>query len=139
VGAFRAIGARNLMVQINPSETWETAGQFFIYHDKTVASLKDAVEKRVRYISLAGVNFGYSRYNYDLFLEVIRPHLNLAADVQTLRKSLVPDQIADPATPEEVKAWLLEQQARIKKARAELPMPLNVAGRPAFFGSASEG
>lgn len=139
VGAFREIGARNLMVQINPSETWETAGQFFIYHDKTVASLKDAVDKRVRYISLAGVNFGYNRYNYDLFLEVIRPHLNLAPDVETLRKSIVSDDIVNPATAREVKAWLLEQRARIKKARDDLPIPLNSAGRPAFFGSAPEG
>ncbi|HOW71181.1 MAG TPA: hypothetical protein PKY77_11315 [Phycisphaerae bacterium] len=107
--AFRAAGARNMMVQINPSEMEKPAGQFFIYHDKTVAFLQDVVRKRVRYVSLAGVNFGYSRYNYDLFLEVIRPHLALAPDVETLRRTLQPDQVAEPATKDDVRKWLIEQ------------------------------
>lgn len=111
VEAFRAVGARNMMVQINPSEIVGAAGQFFIYHDKTVAFLQDAVRNRVGYLSLAGVNFGYNRYNYDLFLEVIRPHLNLASDLQTLRKTLQPDQIAAPASKEEVRAWLEQERA----------------------------
>jgi hypothetical protein len=72
------------MVQINPSEMEKTAGQFFIYHKETVASLQEIVKKKVRFVSLAGVNFGYSRYNYDLFLEVIRPHLALAPNLEVL-------------------------------------------------------
>lgn len=141
VAAFRGIGARNLMVQINPSETWGAAGQFFIYHDKTVASLKSAVDERVRYLCLAGVNFGYSRYNYDLFLEVIRPHLNLAPDVATLRETLVPDQIREPASKDDVRQWMARQAAAAKAREAgrELPVPRNVAGRPMYFGSAPEG
>ncbi len=107
VDAFRAMGARNMMVQVNPSETWGNGGQFFIYHDRTVDSLKDVVRKRVRYLSLAGVNYGYSHYNYDFFLDVIRPHLKLVRTVEELRKTLVKDRIATPPTEEDVKRWLL--------------------------------
>ncbi|MBN1417731.1 MAG: hypothetical protein JXP34_03090 [Planctomycetes bacterium] len=114
VDAFRKEGARNMMVQINPSEIADGAGQFFIYHDKTVAFLKDAVRKRVPYISLAGVNFGYNRYNYDLFLEVLRPHLALAPSVAALRASLLDDEIVRPATKEDVRAWLAERKAKRK-------------------------
>jgi hypothetical protein len=94
------------MVQINPSELEKPAGQFFIYHRETVASLQEVVRKQVRYVSLAGVNFGYSRYNYDLFLDVIRPHLALAPDLETLRKSLRPDEITGTTTKDDVAKWL---------------------------------
>jgi len=107
VPAFRKMGARNMMVQINPSETAEKGGQFFIYHERTVKWLKDVVRHRVRYLSLAGVNFGYSRYNYGLFLEIIRPHLNLAKTLSEIRSSLRPDQIKQKATKENVRRWLL--------------------------------
>jgi hypothetical protein len=140
VEAFRDAGARNLMVQINPSEIESKAGQFFIYHERTVDFLKDVVGKRVRYLSLAGVNFGYSRYNYDLFLEVVRPHLALADDVQELRASMVPDEIAEPVTKEEVRAGLVEEKVRrAKRLTPEPPLPLNAAGRPAVFGEVGEG
>lgn len=139
VGAFRAMGARNMMVQINPSETAERAGQFFIYHEKTVDFLQDAVRKRVRYLSLAGVNFGYSRYNYDLFLEVVRPHLRLARNLGELRRSVVRDAIPEPATKSDVRKWLLEERRKAAKSRREPPLPLNKAGRPAFFGAAPQG
>lgn len=139
VEAFRMIGARNMMVQINPSETEDTAGQFFIYHDKTVAFLQDAVRERVRYLSLGGVNFGYSRYNYDLFLDVIRPHLALARDPEALRASIRPDAIVAPATREDVRAWLLEQKRKTAEERRDPPIPRNPAGRPACFGEAREG
>lgn len=99
VEPFRRIGARNMMVQINPSELARPAGQFFIYHDETVAFLQDVVKKRVRYLSLAGVNFGYNRYNYDLFLEIVRPHLALAPNMEALRKTLLPDDASTPTTP----------------------------------------
>lgn len=109
IDAFREVGASNMMVQINPSEIEEVGGQFFIFHDKTVAWLQDAVRRRVRYLSLAGVNYGYSRYNYDLFLDVIRPHLALKRNLQAVRETLVADRIAEPTTKEDVRAWLLEQ------------------------------
>ncbi len=126
VEAFRAMGAKNLMVQINPCETAEKGGQFFIFHEKTVDFLQDVVKKRIRYLSLAGINFGYSRYNYDLFLEVIRPHLKLARSVEELRNTIVPDTILKPAMKSEVRAGLLG-------------IPLNPAGRPAIFGETDEG
>lgn len=106
IDAFRAIGARNMMVQINPSELLKPAGQFFIYHQETVAALKDVVSKRVRYLSLAGVNFGYQRYNYDLLLEVIRPHLDLAPDLATLRASLRAEKVEGTVSKAAVRAWL---------------------------------
>ena len=139
VDAFRAMGARNMMVQINPCEIDKKAGQFFIYHDKTVDFLKDAVRKKVRYLSLAGVNFGYNRYNYDLFLEVVRPHLDLVTDLKSLRASLIPDEVAEPATAAEVKAGLLKEKRELMKQRQESqPIPLNKAGRPAVFGETRE-
>lgn len=112
IDAFRATGARNLMVQINPSEMEKPAGQFFIYHKETVASLQEIVRKKVRFVSLAGVNFGYSRYNYDLFLEVIRPHLALAPDLAALRKSLQPDEVTGSTTKADVAKWLSELQKK---------------------------
>ena len=134
------MGARNMMVQINPSEIREGAGQFFIYHRETVGFLKDAVRKKVRYLSLAGVNYGYSRYNYDLFLDVIRPHLDLAEDVRALRASIVPDEITEPATPVTVRKGLLEErrEALEKRRGKEPPIPLNAAGRPSLFGETRE-
>lgn len=135
VEAFRAMGARNMMVQINPSEIEGKAGQFFVYHDKTVDFLKDAVRKKVRYLSLAGVNFGYSRYNYDLFLEVIRPHLGLARNVKELRASLRTDEIIDIVSKDDVAAALREEKMTLLRKRWEnQPLPLNKAGRPAVFG-----
>jgi hypothetical protein len=140
IEAFRDTGARNLMVQINPSEIESKAGQFFIYHERTVDFLQDAVGKRVRYLSLAGVNFGYSRYNYDLFLEVVRPHLALAEDVEALRASLLPDEVAEPVTKDEVRAGLVEEKVRRAKSRTkEPPLPLNAAGKSAVFGETGEG
>jgi len=136
VDAFRDIGARNVMVQVNPSETADTAGQFFIYHEKTVAFLKDVVRRRVRYLSLAGVNFGYARYNYELFLEIIRPHLDLARSVEALREGIQRDEIQSPATREEVRDWLLREREKARQARAEPPIPVNAAGRPAYFAEA---
>ena len=142
VDAFRKMGARNMMVQINPCEVGAgAAAHLFLYHDRTVAALKDAVRKRVRYLSLAGVNYGYNRYNYDLFLEVVRSHLRLAPDLASLRRSLVPDQVREPATKEQVKAAIIGERLKKEKAKvaAEGPIPLNPAGRPAFFGQAPEG
>lgn len=139
VGAFREIGARNLMVQINPCETWETGGQYYIYFDKTVASLQDAVDKDVRFLSLAGVNWGYDRRLFDLFLEVVRPHLDLAKTVEEIRESIVPDEIKQPATYSDVEAWITEERLKIERERGDLPIPVNKAGRPAFFGESSEG
>ncbi len=143
IDAFRNMGARNMMVQINPSEIAGKAGQFFIYHDRTVDFLKDAVQKRVRYLSLAGVNFGYNRYNYDLFLEVIRPHLKLAKNVQELRASLLPDQIATPAGKAQVKEDMIQQRKiqrrkRIEKGWRDQKIPMNKANRHAVFGATTE-
>ncbi len=107
VEAFRAMGARNMMVQVNPCEVWGRGGQFFIYYDKTVDSLKDVVKKRVRFLSLAGVNYGYNRYEYDLFLEVVRPHLDLAGNLEELKKAVVKDAIRNPPTEEAVRRWIL--------------------------------
>lgn len=142
VDVFRKIGARNLMAQINPCEIGgHTASHLFIYHDRTVASLKDVVRRRVRYLSLAGVNYGYNRRSFGLFLEVIRPHLRLAPDLAALRRTLEPDAIVQPATREQVAAALIgdrlakEQQ----KVKAEGPLPTNRAGRPACFGRAPRG
>jgi len=112
VDAFRQMGAANVMAQINPSEVSATAGQFFIYHDVTVKQLRDVVAKRVPYLSLAGVNYGYSRYNYDLFLDVIRPHLSLVRDVKELRASLKPETVTDAPTAEEVERGLIELQRK---------------------------
>lgn len=110
---FRDIGARNMMVQINPCEAVRAGAHFFLYYDKTVASLKDVVGKRVRYLSLAGVNYAYSRRDFDLFLDVVRPHLSLAPDVASLRKSIVPDEVSKPASKEEVRAQLLRRRAQL--------------------------
>jgi len=139
VDAFRAQGARNLMVQINPSETAEHGGQFFVYHEKTVTFLEDVVAKRVRYLSLAGVNFGYSRYNYDLFLEIVRPHLKLARTVRQLRAGIVPDQIVNPATEQEVRTGLCKKRAALDARERDPPIPRNAAGRPACSGVAPAG
>ncbi|NUQ70338.1 MAG: hypothetical protein HUU17_05890 [Chthonomonadales bacterium] len=141
VPAFRAIGARNLMVQVNPSEKFEEAGQFFIYHDFTVQLLKDAVAQRLRFLSLAGVNMGYSRYNYDLFLDVIRPHLKLAHSVQELRASVDRTVPADGPGPDEVAADLVAlARSRAEEAlKKESPPPLNSAGRPVCFAQTPDG
>jgi hypothetical protein len=102
VDSFREMGARNMMVQINPCEAGRGTGcHLFLYFDATVNSLKEVVAKRVCYLSLAGANYAYNRRDFDLFLEVIRPHLRLAADMNSLRKSIVPDEIGRPATKEE--------------------------------------
>jgi hypothetical protein len=108
VSAFRDMGARNMMVQINPCEMGPGA-HLFLYYDRTVASLKDIVAKRVRYLSLAGVNYAYSRRDFDLFLDVIRPHLRLAADVPSLRESIVPDEVRQPADQQQVRQQLLQE------------------------------
>ncbi|MCC6124219.1 MAG: hypothetical protein IT426_04610 [Pirellulales bacterium] len=124
VGAFREMGARNMMVQINPCEIGPGACHLFLYFDKTVASLKDVVDKRVPYLSLAGVNYAYNRRDFDLFLDVIRPHLNLAPDVAALRKSIVPDEIEEPIDENEVKRLLLEGAAKEKQpASNQTPGP----------------
>ncbi|MCP5115892.1 MAG: hypothetical protein GY953_34120, partial [bacterium] len=131
IEAFRKVGARNMMVQINPSEAGPAA-HLFLYHDKTVDALEDVVHKRVRYLSLAGVNYGYNRYNYDLFLEVVRPHLRLAPDLVSLRQSSIPDQIGSPLSGEQVKAAMIGDRVKIEeeRVRAEGPLPRNHAGRP---------
>ena len=116
VDAFREMGARNMMVQINPCEAvLGGPAHLFLYFHETVEFLQKAMKKRVRYVSLAGVNYAYSRRDFDLFLEVLRPHLRLASNVDELRKSLVPDEIAAPVTKEDVKAQLLELQEQKKK------------------------
>lgn len=141
IPAFREIGARNLMVQINPSETFEEAGQFFIYHDITVRQLKDVVAQRLRFVSLAGVNYGYNRTNYEQFLEVLRPHLKLARTLDEVRAAL--DTTPPPAKPsaEEVAKALVEiaRQSAAKVLESEPVPPLNPAGRPAWFGETSDG
>ncbi len=141
IPAFRAIGARNLMVQVNPSEKLKEAGQFFIYHDFTVKLLKDVVRQRVRFVSLAGVNFGYRRYNYELFLNVIRPHLKLARSLDEVRAALVLEAPRDAPSIDDVTASLLElarKQAE-ERIRREPPIPLNRVGRPAYFGDTNGG
>jgi len=115
VDDFRKMGARNMMVQINPCEAGQGIGcHLFLYFDDTVRSLKDIVAKRVRYVSLAGVNYAYSRRDFDLFLDVIRPHLKLAKDMESLRASIVPDEVSQPATKQDVRA---EYSARAKATR----------------------
>jgi hypothetical protein len=99
VEPFRAAGAANLMVQINPQEFQPEAGQFFVYHDRTVKILKEVVAKKVTLLSIAGVNYGYSHYNYDLFLDLIRPHLNLVRAVPELRAGLGRNRPARKVTP----------------------------------------
>jgi len=118
VDAFRKMGARNMMVQINPCEAvLGGPAHLFLYFHETVAFLQKAMKKRVRYVSLAGVNYAYSRRDFDLFLDVIRPHLKLAPDVESLRASLQADQVAEPVTKEEVKSQLIELRAKQKKTR----------------------
>jgi hypothetical protein len=119
VDAFRKMGARNMMVQINPCEVGPGGCHLFLYFDDTVKSLKDVVKKRVPYLSLAGVNYAYNRTDFDHFLDVVRPHLALARDVASLRRAIVPDEIAEPATKEDVKAqhlkeWEQKQQKKQK-------------------------
>ncbi len=141
IPAFRAIGAHNLMVQVNPSEKLKEGGQFFIYHDFTVKLLKDVVHHRVRFISLAGVNFGYQRYNYELFLDVIRPHLKLARSVAELRRELVmkpPSQGPSTADVADSLVKLARKRAE-EQIRNEPPVPLNPSGRPAYFGETADG
>lgn len=141
IPAFRAIGARNLMVQINPSETFEEAGQFFIYHDITVRQLRDVAAQRLRFVSLAGVNYGFNRTNYEQFLEVLRPHLNLARTLEEVREAL--DMTPPPTKPsvEEVAAALVERARKSaeEQIRREPAAPLNKAGRPAWFGETPDG
>lgn len=109
VDAFRKMGARNMMVQINPCEAvLGGPAHLFLYFHETVAFLQKAMKKRVRYVSLAGVNYAYDRRAFDLFLDVIRPHLKLVRNVEELRKSLVPDEVAKPVTKEEVKSLLIK-------------------------------
>jgi hypothetical protein len=119
VDAFREMGARNMMVQINPCEAvLGGPSHLFLYFHETVEFLQKAMNKRVRYVSLAGVNYAYSRRDFDLFLDVIRPHLELAPDVASLRKSIVPDEIAEPIGKEEVKTLLIrarEERERLKE------------------------
>jgi hypothetical protein len=116
VEAFHQMGARNMMVQINPCEVGPGACHLFLYCDDTVKSLKDVVKKRVRYLSLAGVNYAYNRTDFDHFLDVVRPHLALARDVASLRRAIVPDEITAPATKEDVRARHLKELEQ-KKGR----------------------
>jgi hypothetical protein len=116
VDAFREMGARNMMVQINPCEAvLGGPSHLFLYFHETVEFLQKAMKKRVRFVSLAGVNYAYDRRAFDLFLDVIRPHLRLASDVDELRKSLVPDRIAEPVTKEGVRSLLIKQRERAKR------------------------
>ncbi|MBN1588931.1 MAG: hypothetical protein JW888_05400 [Pirellulales bacterium] len=118
VDAFREMGARNMMVQINPCEAvLGGPSHLFLYFHETVTFLQKAMKKRVRYVSLAGVNYAYSRRDFDLFLDVIRPHLRLASNVDELRKSLVQDEITEPMTKEGVKAQLTELREQKKKGK----------------------
>jgi hypothetical protein len=119
IPAFHAIGARNLMVQVNPSEKDKPAGQFFIYHDFTVQLLKDVVAQRLRFVSLAGVNFGYNRYNYELFLELLRPHLKLARSVSELRAALQPEVTQNAPTAEDVARSLVELKRKRDEEKPE--------------------
>lgn len=119
VDAFRKMGARNMMVQINPSEAiLGGPAHLFLYFHETVAFLQKAMESRVRYVSLAGVNYAYSRRDFDLFLEVLRPHLRLAHDVETLRKSLAPDAVREHVTKEQVRDQLLEERQKRNRREA---------------------
>lgn len=104
LAAFRGAGAANMMVQINPQEFQPEKGQFFVFHDRTVEILKDVVAKRVHLLSIAGVNYGYSFYNYDLFLDILRPHLNLAKDVAELRAVLKENRPSKKVTKADVRA-----------------------------------
>ena len=114
VDPFRAAGAANLMVQVNPQEFQPDSGQFFVFHDRTVKILKDVVAKKVTLLSIAGVNHGYSFYNYDLFLDVIRPHMNLVRNVAALRSALGKNRPAKPVTISDVRA---EERAWQEKRR----------------------
>jgi hypothetical protein len=115
VEAFRAAGAANMMVQINPQEFQPDDGQFFVFHDRTVKILKEVVAKKVPLLSISGVNYGYSHYNYDLFLDILRPHLNLVRTVPELRAVLGKNRPVNKAAPADVRAEELETQR--KRAR----------------------
>ncbi len=115
VPAFRAAGAANMMVQINPQEFQPEDGQFFVYHDRTVKLLKDVVAKKVGLLSIAGVNYGYNFYNYDLFLDILRPHLNLAKSVEELRSVLGENRPTRAITKDDVRAEEAETQRQQKK------------------------
>ena len=112
VRPFRDAGAANMMVQINPQEFQPEAGQFFVYHDRTVKILKDVVTKKVGLLSIAGVNHGYNFYNYDLFLDILRPHLKLVRDVPELRAVLGKNRPTKKPTKAEVRADELDAQQK---------------------------
>jgi hypothetical protein len=131
IDPFREAGARNMMVQVNPCELFGPAGQYFIYHQETVTFLKNICDKRVRYISLAGVNMGYCRRNFDLFLDILRPHLNLVKDIPELRRTVTPDEIVDPPTKEQVKAQMTaENEERARRRAAEEAKKKEKAKKP---------
>jgi hypothetical protein len=115
VESFRAAGAANVMVQVNPQEFQPDDGQFFVFHDRTVKILKELVAKKVSLLSIAGVNYGYNYYNYDLFLDLVRPHLNLVGTVPELRAALGRNRPARRVTPAGVRAD--EVEARKKRVR----------------------
>ena len=118
VDAFRKMGARNMMVQINPCEAvLGGPAHLFLYVNETTKFLQKAMKKNVRYVSLAGVNYAYSRRDFEIFLKVIRPHLKLAKNVEEIRKSLVQDEISKPVTKEEVRAELLELRKQRRKRK----------------------
>ena len=104
VGPFRAAGAANIMVQVNPQEFQPDDGQFFVFHDRTVRILKDVMARRVSLISIAGVNYGYNFYNYDLFLDIVRPHLELVRNVAELRSALGKNRPSRQVSIENVRA-----------------------------------
>ena len=112
VEAFRAAGAANMMVQINPQEFQPDDGQFFVFHDRTVKSLKEVVARKVTLLSVAGVNYGYNAYNYDLFLDVIRPYLGLVKDVEALRAVLGTNKPVRQITMEQVRSEELAAKKR---------------------------
>ena len=113
VERFRAAGAKNIMVQVNPQEFRPEKGQFFVFHDRTVKILRDVVEREVPLLSIAGVNHGYNHYNYDLFLDIVRPHLNLLKNVSELQSLLEDNKPKESATKQEV----FDEETRSKRAR----------------------
>jgi len=61
VGSFRSMGAKNMMVQVNPSELAGPAGQFFIYHQKVARLPGSCFDNAVQRLFFNPFGFGIKR------------------------------------------------------------------------------